>query len=112
MGNRAIIRFPDAQLSADMDRPMGVEVYLHWNADDVIDWLKEAAPRMRKGDGSYAAARFVGLCHEKIPGGLSLGIMPINTAFDGVIFSVDCQTGKVKVPSGFGRSFTLKLGAF
>lgn len=110
MGNRAIIRFPDAALSAECGRPMGVEVYLHWHADDVKAWLKEAAPRMRKGDGSYAAARFVGLCHEKIKGGLSLGIMPLGTTFDGVIFSVDCTTGKVKVPQGFGRSFTLKMG--
>lgn len=112
MGNRAIVRFPDAEMTAETGKPSGVEVYLHWDADNVIDWLREAAPRMRKGDGSYAAARFVGLCHEKIPGGLSLGIMPLGSCGDGVIFSVDCQTGKVKVPRGFGRSFTLKLGQF
>lgn len=112
MGNRAIIRFPDRQASEELGYAVGVEVYLHWDADDVIDWLKEAAPRMRKGDGAYAAARFVGLCHEKIPGGLSLGIMPLGMCNYGAIFSVDCLTGKVKVPSGFGRSFTLKLGAF
>lgn len=112
MGNRAIVRFPDRQATAAMGVPVGVEVYLHWHADDVSDWLQEAAPRMRKGDGAYAAARFVGLCHEKIEGGLSLGIMPLGQCADGVIFSVDCETGKVKVPAGFGRSFTLTMGAF
>lgn len=103
MGNRAIVRFPDRETGS------GVEVYLHWDADNVVEWLKEAAPRMRRGDGSYAAARFIGLCHEKIPGHLSLGVMPLGSCFDGVIFSVDCETGKVKVPSCCGRSFKLKL---
>jgi hypothetical protein len=28
----------------------------------------------RFGDAEYAAARFVGLCHERIPGNLSLGL--------------------------------------
>jgi hypothetical protein len=32
MGNRAIIRFPDRQISEETGRPMGVEVYLHWDA--------------------------------------------------------------------------------
>ena len=103
MGNRAIVRFPDHETGS------GVEVYLHWDADNVVDWLKAAAPRMRQGDGSYAAARFIGYCHEQIEGHLSLGVMPLGSCFDGVIFSVDCQTGKVKVPRGYGRGFTLKL---
>ena len=100
MGNRAIVRFPDAS----------IEVYLHWNADDVIDWLREAAPNMRQGDGNYAAARFIGLCANMIDGGLSLGVMPINSCDDGIIYSVNTNTGKVK--RGARIVTTLKLGQF
>ena len=102
MGNRAIVRFPEGN--------GGVEVYLHWHADDVPTWLHAAAPRMRHGDASYAAARFVGYCHEQIEGGLSLGVCPINTCCDGVQYTVDCNTGKVDTPSG--KSFTIDLGRF
>jgi len=103
MGNRAIVRFPDNYDS-------GIEVYLHWHADYVKDWLKEIAPRMRKGDASYAAARFIGHCHENISGGLSLGVMPINSCDDGVIYVVDCNTGRVTCD--YGRNFTIKMGEF
>lgn len=112
MGNRAVVRFPDDELSKREGRPVGIEVYLHWDADNVVDWLKKAAPRMRKGSSQYAAARFIGFCHEQIEGGLSLGVLPLGTVGDGVIFSVDCDTGEVEVPSGFGQPFNLKLGQF
>ena len=104
MGDRAIVRFPDPHLGG------GVEVYLHHDANNVPQWLKDAAPRMRKGDASYAAARFIGYCHEQILGGLSLGVMPIGTCNDGLIYTVDALTGKVK--GNVGRGFTIKLGEF
>lgn len=102
MGDRAIVRFPDGD--------SGVEVYLHWHAEDVPTWLHAAAPRMRKGDASYAAARFVGYCHDHIEGGLSLGVMPLGTCCDGVQYTVDCRTGRVETPGG--KAFTIKLGEF
>lgn len=105
MGDRAIVRFP-----ATYGTGSGVEVYLHWNGSDALDWLKQAAPRMRKGDASYAAARFIGFCHDQIEGGLSLGVFPINTCCDGVIYSVDCNTGKVK--RGARQVATLPMGQF
>ena len=92
MGNRAIVRFPDGE--------SGIEVYLHWDADNVKQWLNEAAPRMRKNNPGYAAARFVAHCASRIDGGLSLGVYPINSCFDGIIFSVDCNNGKVKAHNG------------
>jgi hypothetical protein len=69
MGDRASIIFTD-------DRMISPTVYLHWHGQAVSDWLDVLSIRMtgRPGDASYAAARFVGLCHERIDGNLGLGI--------------------------------------
>lgn len=69
MGDRATILFFDR----DQVSPT---VYLHWHGHEVPDWVDILAQRMqgRTGDAAYAAARFVGLCHERIAGNLSLGI--------------------------------------
>ena len=69
MGNRACIVFFDAQ-------SISPTVYLHWHGDAVPTWLLELKDRMtgRFSDASYAAARFVGICHEHIDGNLSLGL--------------------------------------
>lgn len=69
MGNRASIIFFDAQ-------SVSPTVYLHWHGDAVPNWLLELKDRMtgRFSDASYAAARFVGICHEYIDGNLSLGL--------------------------------------
>lgn len=114
MGNRVIVRFDD-------DRPRA-GVYLHWDGDKALDWLREAAPRMRKGDASYAAARFCGVCHEKIEGGLSLGLMgpeectpEIAEWQDNGMLIVDCQTGRVKHvygPDRKGRTYRISMGEF
>jgi hypothetical protein len=116
MGNRAMVQFID---SADSE---GVAVYLHWNGGDVREWLADAASNMRKGDASYAAARFIGYCHERIAGGLSLGVMAGRNASDpeNGLYVVDCNTGKVTLfrqgrtgdLARSGRPFTIKLGAF
>jgi hypothetical protein len=117
MGNRAMVRFQNACTSP----AVAVCVYLHWQADNVRQWLNEAAPRMRKGDASYAAARFIGFCHENTPGGLSLGVEcgPGCDPENG-LYVVDCDTGKVTLfregRNGYlarsGRPFTIKMGAF
>lgn len=69
MGNRACIVFFDHQR-------VSPTVYLHWHGDYVPRWLDHLKVIMkdREGDASYAAARFVGLCHAHIAGNLSLGI--------------------------------------
>jgi hypothetical protein len=69
MGNRACIVFHD-------DIHVSPTVYLHWHGDSVVGWLDQLADLMtgRRGDAAYAAARFVGICHERIAGNLSLGI--------------------------------------
>ena len=115
MGDRAIVRFDDA------DGPVA-GVYLHWYGDQVIAWLREAAPRMRKGDAGYAAARFCGLAHERIEGGLSLGLMRPDDCTpeaakwqDNGMYVVDCRTGRVQHvwgPARKGRTYRIKLGEF
>ena len=69
MGDRAYVIFFDRH-------SISPTIYLHWHGGDVPDWLSDLRKRMngRYGDASYAAARFVGICHERIPGNLSLGI--------------------------------------
>jgi hypothetical protein len=70
MGNRALVIFHDKYR-------ISPTVYLHWHGDEVPELLRELAESMqgRHGDAEYAAARFTGLCHQRIPGNLSLGIM-------------------------------------
>lgn len=73
MGDRASVIFFDK----DQVSPV---VYLHWHGSRVPDWIDELRYRMaeRLWDAPYAAARFVGICHNHIPGNLSLGIRSCN----------------------------------
>lgn len=70
MGDRANILFFDSHV-------ISPTVYLHWHGQSVPEWLQLLTVRMtgRFGDATYAAARFVGIAHEHISGGLSLGIL-------------------------------------
>jgi hypothetical protein len=70
MGNRALIIFHDKDT-------ISPSVYLHWLGDAVPEILRDLAEYMkdRYGDAEYAAARFTGLCHMRISGNLSLGIV-------------------------------------
>lgn len=70
MGNRATIIFLD-------QGGVSPTVYLHWHGASVPAWLKQLKERMkgRYSDAGYAAARFVGLCHEQIDGNLGLGLV-------------------------------------
>jgi hypothetical protein len=70
MGDRALIIFCDS----DRVSPC---VYLHWDGSNVPVWLEELKRLMqgRFGDAEYAAARFIGICHAKIDGNLSLGVI-------------------------------------
>lgn len=70
MGDRALVIFHDRYR-------ISPTVYLHWHGGQVPEILRELAEYMtgRYGDADYAAARFTGLCHQRIPGNLSLGLM-------------------------------------
>ena len=70
MGDRALVIFHDRYR-------ISPTVYLHWYGSEVPEILRDLAEYMkgRHGDADYAAARFTGLCHNRIPGNLSLGIM-------------------------------------
>ncbi|MBI4746983.1 MAG: hypothetical protein HY774_00720 [Acidobacteria bacterium] len=52
---------------------IGPMIYLHWGRDGLLEYLRFALPRMRTGDVEYASARFIGCCHENLPGANSLG---------------------------------------
>jgi hypothetical protein len=71
MGDRALIVFTDK--SKEDCSPV---IYLHSDGYKVGDWIAELKTLMqgREGDVSYAAARFVGICHSHIPGNTSLGM--------------------------------------
>ena len=70
MGDRALIIFHDKDT-------ISPSVYLHWHGNAVPEILRELAEYMqgRHGDAAYAAARFTGICHRRISGNLSLGIV-------------------------------------
>jgi hypothetical protein len=70
MGDRACIVFYDS-------RSVSPTVYLHWHGEYVPAWLERLKRRMngRFDDAGYAAARFIGICHEQIAGNLSLGVL-------------------------------------
>jgi hypothetical protein len=70
MGDRALVIFHDKYR-------ISPGVYLHWHGSHVPALLAELAEYMkgRYGDAGYAAARFTGLCHGRISGNLSMGIV-------------------------------------
>lgn len=72
MGDRAVVVFTDGDI-------VSPGIYLHWHGSSVGEWIGELAKLMgtRQGDVSYAAARFAGLCHQKIEGNTSLGLLSV-----------------------------------
>lgn len=69
MGDRASVIFFDKVHVSPV-------VYLHWHGSRMPDWIDELRCLMadRLWDAPYAAARFVGICHNHVTGNLSLGI--------------------------------------
>jgi hypothetical protein len=69
MGDRASVLFFDRYR-------VSPTVYLHWHGHAVPGWLDDLTLLMasRPNDAAYAAARFVGLCHTRVAGNLSLGV--------------------------------------
>jgi hypothetical protein len=85
MGDRACVIFFDRN-------GVSPTVYLHWHGPAVPAWLDQLATQMvgRNLDAQYAAARFVGICHENIEGNLSLGISSNLFSLDNICNS-DCM---------------------
>ena len=71
MGNRATIGLTTNRGEST------VFVYLHWHGDAewIVDAVTAAAPVMRRNDAGYAMARLIGVLHNLIDGGLSLGVL-------------------------------------
>ena len=69
MGDRALVIFHD-------QHTVSPTCYLHWDGSTVPRFLEHLKDTMqgREGDASYAAARFLGICHAFIPGNLSIGV--------------------------------------
>jgi hypothetical protein len=89
-------------------------LYLHWGGYKVGEILKAAAPRMRRGDTTYAMGRLIGVAHEMTDGGsLGLGVIGGPTDLeagtlveyshgDAGVFVVDVATGEVACFGGYG----------
>jgi hypothetical protein len=84
MGNRALVIFYD-------NNRISPSVYLHWYGGEVPGLLGDLAVLMqgRTGDAEYAAARFIGLCHNLIEGNLSLGV------YSNALTTADLQNQKL-----------------
>ena len=102
MGNRAIVVFKNGS-------EVSPRVYLHWGGSQVPQVLARWWELMegRRGDESYGAARFIGLCHETFSGNMSLGVFSgereLNSCDwndespgDAGVFLVDTNTGEVE----------------
>lgn len=96
MGNRATIEIKDYSGDAP------AYIYLHWNGspESVIEAVKAAAPRMRKSDASYATARLIGELHNRIEGGLSLGVTQAKVEWreqwDNGHYTIDLGAGRIE----------------
>ena len=111
MGDRALVTFHTT------DTYYSPAVYLHWCGSDVPEMLVDAAPKLRKGDPDYSAARFCGHCHEQLSGNTGLGLldgpspgdMPLSEYCevgqyghgDAGVFFVNVQTGEVRQFGGY-----------
>lgn len=125
MGDRALVMFCTQQ-TQQVEGPLEFSpvTYLHWHGHCVGSLLHNLYARMegRRGDCAYVSARFVGLCHEKIEGNLSLGLWNAPTPEDlfeqnddqgwiyshgdAGIFIVDCAFKQVVVFGGYGFTDT------
>jgi hypothetical protein len=79
MGDCAIIVFHSPKSQA-----VSPAVYLHHHGSCVVALVATALPTLRSGDASYSCARFIGHCHQHIPGVTGLGVYNIRpTNFSG-----------------------------
>ena len=93
MGNRATIEIKDGS-----GYDAACYIYIHWHGDpeQVTDMVCRAAPTMRRMDSSYATARLIGMYHNEIDGGLSLGITRYKDEWDNGHYIVDMAQGTIE----------------
>lgn len=92
MGNRATIEVKDHASTAPC------YIYLHWdgNPDKIVRVVKSAAPNMRRTDCNYALARLIGHYHNRIMGGLSLGVTAHKEHWDYGHYVIDLAKGTIE----------------
>lgn len=108
MADRCLIQVVDSGVASARD-VAPCSVYLHWDGDRAIGWLREAIPAMQLGDLIYSTARMIGVFHTLRPGNLGLGVMdPVNldniagcTQGDAGVVVYDCTTGQVELAGGY-----------
>lgn len=84
MGDRALVVFMDPDTNE-----LSPVTYLHWSGSAVPELIESLRTFMagREGDLSYTAARFVGLCHDRLKGSnTSLGIYPPPAPLQSLLF--------------------------
>ena len=108
MGNRATIEVRDHASTAPC------YVYLHWdgNPDKVVRVVKSAAPNMRRTDCQYALARLIGHYHNRIMGGLSLGVTTHKENWDYGHYVVNLHKGTVENARGVTIADDIEFGQF
>ncbi len=119
MGDRALVTF-----TADGYTTYSPAIYLHWKGSEVKALIIASAPRLRRHDPLYAAARFCGYCHQNLPGALGLGLLPepnpTNPGFSweeyshggAGVYLVNVSTGEVACHGGYGKAFNIDPDTF
>ena len=88
MGDRALIIVTDRRRAE-----VSPVIYTHWGGSTVPAVLDDAWELMgdRTGNVGYAAARIVGILHERTPGNLSLGVWNTPQTIQSAIRSGDAD---------------------
>ena len=117
MGDRVLVTFKDKS-----SNDLSPAVYMHWSGEETEQYIKDAQKYMRRGDASYAAARFCGYCHQQLsPGPIGLGLLAAK--LDGItwekyshgdagVYLVNVSTGEVEAYGGYGKPFKLDPDKF
>jgi len=117
MGDRALVMFHD-------EEEVGPVCYLHWSGSVILPTIQRlrALMRDRTGDVSYATARFLGLCCQRLPGSHSVGCWngPASLELartrdpeshgDAGVFLVNCNDWTVAARDGYGAKDVAKYG--
>lgn len=111
MGDRALIQFTNS------NGEVSPVCYLHWNGAEAPEWIRDCAKLMESSGENlpYAFARFVGICHERISGNVSLGVWNRTDRLtekdshgDAGCYLVNVSTWEVEAFGGYGRPFNAR----
>jgi hypothetical protein len=99
MGNRATIEVVGDTV---LYNKAPCYIYVHWSGspETVTQFVKNAAPNMRKTDVNYSTARLITEICNYIEGGLSVGVYPAaennKETWDNGHYVVDISNGNIK----------------